>query len=190
MGMIFTQTDSGGGCPAAAFCSGHAIAPTTYKTTANIGGTPGTATHIPFLNLLTTRATVFFNCSPAQVEWAGGVYTVRLEVAVANNNIFWPETWLCRASILCANIVTVGSLTGQSTRFTAASVYTHAITGAAQIASKTDVFMVVIVLRNRSALPPGQFVNIKASQNIDTPIVSLIARRPRPGPAMQPMLNY
>jgi hypothetical protein len=115
--IIFQQTDVATVCGEIVACGsgpGFILGDTNNSRLASEGGTPGTS---PFTVGTSSgpggsgEICVMWEYSPAVSDaWLASNYAIGLNIDVANGDLEWVETYVCRVSSVCASIEILGTL--------------------------------------------------------------------------------
>lgn len=170
--VILVQEDTAATCTAAQGCSGLTDTQGPIEQTARIGGSAGVTEdgsgNFPNGSAL-IRRTAYVDC-PTDLAWTtgAGTWTVRINHASGDADVFLQEIWICRFNSSCANQETIGSLTSINQATNVAQPVSHSVSGSAvTLASGDRVF--IICGYDNTAAHGNHAIGITPNQNIDTP---------------------
>lgn len=153
---VFVEDNGTDNCTSAG-CSGRSDAGTVARVPAAVGGS-ATLGLIAFSVATSTSNVVFatITCPVPDTDTKLDAQTVTVNIRLPGaptGTLTWTETHICRVDSGCANPVSCGALTGQSTSLNAAAQFSHAVTIPASVSGNaTDLLYIQLVGTNSSSM--------------------------------------
>ena len=178
MAISLVQTNDAATCNAkVAYCSAYtANQKSPQCLLATSGGTAGSVENSFAYGAGTGQICFVFDSGALGLtSWQSGTYYAPIYISTANSNYTLQAIELCRVDASCANLATVGSVTGLgiSCGATGAKAGSSAISGAAQSSTNSTDRLVVLYVFDIGGMGQ-QSLGITPNQIITTPLSAVV----------------
>jgi hypothetical protein len=151
LSVTFQLTDTAMACARSQYCSAGTIIATPQSTQGSVGGSVGAGTKSTTITASGASVPgVWFELAlPADLRTLGAAnWTVNLDVTVANSNLTWVATYICRVNSGCTNQATIGSLTAQATSLGTTGTKSHVVSGSSAAFAAGDKVIIILCFTN------------------------------------------
>lgn len=160
--VLFRQTDLAAPCGwvydpyLKVACSGVKCAGSNgHPLKAEIGGTPGTASHTISYKAGQSLVGLAWQAAPGDVHWLSGGWIIRMNVTGPPGFVgwIWKSAWVCRIDASCTSVATVASALNFDIPINniTPTVYSVLLSGAAQpAAAETDEVYICLQFHNNT----------------------------------------